>query len=123
MPSRFTYAQLQTSNLAAAKEFYAELCGWTLIDDPPGGPPYTEVMAGADPVAGLMPAPAPGVPSFWLLFLSVDDTDQATARAERLGARIVTAPMDIAPKNCRISVLTDPTGAVFALRGPLRGGG
>jgi len=122
MGSRFVYAQLQTSDPSRATMFYHELCGWTLKDDPPGGgPPYTEAFTDGESVAGIMPVPAPSLSSRWLLYLSVEDLDAATQKAQSLGATVVVPPTDIAAKGCRISVLTDPTGAAFALRGPLLG--
>jgi predicted enzyme related to lactoylglutathione lyase len=119
MPSRFVYAQLQTSDFAGAKEFYRELCGWTMKDDPPGSPPYTEVMIDDEDIAGIMPSREPGASAQWLLYLSVDDVDAAARKAARLGATVIVPAMDIAAKGCRISVLTDPAGARFALRSPL----
>lgn len=120
MPSRLVYAQLQTLDPVGAKNFYQELCGWTMKDDPPGaGPPYTEAVVGAEAVAGIMPLREPGGAAHWLLYLSVDDVDSASKKAEHLGAKILLPPMDIPAKDCRISMLTDPGGARFALRGPL----
>jgi len=114
------YAQLQTLDPAGAKNFYKELCGWTMKDDPPSaGPPYTEALVGAEAVAGIMPLLEPSGAAHWLLYLSVDDVDTASQKAERLGAKILLPPMDISAKACRISMLADPSGARFALRGPL----
>ena len=123
MTTRIVYAQLQTSDFANAKTFYAQLCGWTITDDPPGaGPAYAEASADGKPVGGIMPLPAPGVPPHWLLYLDVDDLDAAVASAQRLGATVVVPPMNVAAKNVRISVLKDPAGADFALRSALSGG-
>jgi uncharacterized protein len=119
--SRFVYAQLQTSDTARAKDFYRDLCGWTITDDPPGaGPPYAEITVNDEHIAGIMPLPAAGQPSFWLAYFSVADVDAAVHAAETLGATVLVPATDIAPKGFRIAVLSDPTGAAFALRGPLR---
>jgi predicted enzyme related to lactoylglutathione lyase len=120
MGTRFVYAQLQTSDPGRATVFYRELCGWTVVDDPPGdGPPYTEAFVDGESVAGIMPVPASGLSTRWLLYLSVDDIDVATEKAQHLGATLTMPPTDIVAKGCRISILTDPTGGQFALRGPL----
>jgi uncharacterized protein len=122
MASRFVYAQLQTSNPPVATAFYRDLCGWTMKDDPPGaGPPYTEALIGADSIAGIMPLPASGMASGWLLYLAVDNLDAAVSTAKRLGATVIMPPTNVVPKGVRVSVLKDPTGAAFALRGPLSG--
>lgn len=123
MASRFVYAQLQTSDPSIATAFYRDLCGWTVTADLPGaGPPYVEAVANGEAVAGIMPLPAPGMPSSWLLYLAVDDLDEAVQTAKGLGATVVVPPTDITAKGVRISVLKDPTGASFALRGPLSSG-
>lgn len=123
MATRFVYAQLQTSDPSRATEFYRDLCGWTVTADPADeGSPYVEAFADGQSVAGIMPLPAPGINSGWLLYLAVDDLDAAVQTAKRLGATVVVAPTDVAAKSVRISVLKDPTGASFALRGPLKTG-
>src|SRR2546421_240710 len=100
MASRFVYAQLQTSDAAHAVEFYRDLCGWTVQDDPPGhGPPYTEAFADGASVAGIMSLQAPSESPRWLLYLSVDDADVATEKARRLGATVRMPPTDIAAKG------------------------
>lgn len=121
MASQFVYAQLQTSDPERAKEFYRSLFDWVMIEDPPGpGPSYTEVLADGDRIAGIMQAPAGGSPQ-WMPYISVDNVDAATAKAQGLGATVAVAPMDIPQKGCRISMLIDPTGVAFSLRAPLGG--
>ncbi|MES0175382.1 VOC family protein [Mesorhizobium sp. M0006] len=120
MASRFVYAQLQTSDPSVATSFYQDLCEWTAKDDPPSaGPQYTEAFADGDSVAGIMPLPAAGLTSSWLVYLSVDDLDAAVRKATGLGATVIVPPTDIRAKGVRVSVLKDPTGANFALRGHL----
>jgi hypothetical protein len=119
MPYRLVYAQLQTADASHAKEFYAQLCGWTLIDDPVGpGPPYTEALINGERIAGIMSVETAGL-SRWVPYFSVEDLDSGTEKAKRLGATIVFPPTDLPSKGCRVSVLTDPNGVPFGLRGPL----
>lgn len=119
MASRFVYAQLQTTDPSGATAFYRDLCGWTIQVDPPGtGPPYTEASADGVSIAGIMPLPAPGMTSAWLLYLAVDDVDVATQKASALGATVIMPPTDIPVKGVRVSVMKDPAGANFAMRAP-----
>ena len=53
------------------------------------------------------------VPSHWLVYFGVDDTDDAVATAGGLGATTVVPPTDIPPG--RFAVLADPDGATFAV--------
>jgi predicted enzyme related to lactoylglutathione lyase len=62
--------------------------------------------------------PAAGLPSHWVAYFSVADTDAAVAAATGQGGALQGDPMD-APFG-RIAFLTDPEGAVFALAGPSR---
>ena len=54
-----------------------------------------------------------GTPSHWNVTFSVPDTDEATAKAERLGAKVLVPPTTTPPT--RFSIVADPAGAVFTL--------
>ena len=72
---RFCWHELVTTDLAAATKFYGELLDWTFRDNPsPGGGTYRMFSLGETMVGGAMVAPA-GVPSGWLVYVAVDDTD------------------------------------------------
>jgi len=120
MSNRFVYAQLQTSDPELAKEFYSRLFAWEMVDDPVGQElPYTEVQSEGDKIAGIMPLPQPVGASRWIPYVSVDNIDTVMARARELGATVAVPAMDIPSKACRIGVMMDPSGAVFAIRGPM----
>ena len=57
-------------------------------------------------------APA-GVPSYWLVYFSVDDVDVSFKKALAGGAREMLAPQDFA--GGRFGILVDPQGATFGL--------
>jgi predicted enzyme related to lactoylglutathione lyase len=115
MPNPFVHIELNTDDPAKAKKFYGALFDWKLTDMPmPDGATYTMVEVGEGTGGGLFKNPMPGVPSFWLAYVSVPDVAAATAKAEKLGAKVYkgkTAAGDFG----WFSVLADPTGAVFAL--------
>ena len=74
------------------------------------GPPYTIWMLGDDDgVGGAMPPPMDGMPSFWGVYFSVEDTDATVAKAKGLGANVLAEPMDI-PDVGRFAALDGPAG-------------
>jgi predicted enzyme related to lactoylglutathione lyase len=53
------------------------------------------------------------VPSNWLVYFTVANTDDTLKKAQELGAKVMTPAMDI-PQG-RMAVLADPQGAPFAV--------
>ncbi len=115
-PGTFTWNELQTRDTAAAAAFYRSVFGWGADTRQDGPMTYTEWKRGDDSVGGMMDMPAevpPQIPAYWLVYLAVEDCDAAAAQADGLGGAILLDPMDVAPG--RFSVLSDPSGAVFAV--------
>ncbi|MER0238290.1 VOC family protein [Fulvimarina sp. MAC8] len=107
--------ELMTSDQDAAQAFYERAAGWT-ISKPENGPPgvdYRMFSAGDSDVGGIMKMPdgAP-MPPLWSAYIGVDDVDEATEKAQSLGASVHMPPMDI-PNVGRFAFLADPQGAVF----------
>jgi uncharacterized protein len=117
----FVWDELWTPDQKASEKLYRSLTGWGLdtMDMGPMGS-YLVLKRGEKTAAGVMKVPAPGMPPFWLSYVSVKDVDEATARAKKLGATVTAPPSDI-PTVGRFSILTDPTGAAVALFKPLQG--
>jgi uncharacterized protein len=111
------FVELVTPDLAAAKQFYGGLFGWTFRDMETGGTAYAEALLDGQPVAGLvhkvMPAGEHRQPG-WLTFISVRDVDAAKTIALQHGAKVLFEPHTI-PERGREAVLADPHGAVFAV--------
>jgi predicted enzyme related to lactoylglutathione lyase len=122
-PGIFCWAELLTTDPAAAAKFYAQLLGWSTTVMPMDGFEYTLFwLPGADPskksggVGGMMkimPDMGP-MPSNWLTYIMVDDVDAAAGRVTQHGGRVCCPPTDI-PNVGRFTVITDPTGATVAL--------
>jgi predicted enzyme related to lactoylglutathione lyase len=101
-------------------EFYTNVFGWTFKKSEAGdGMAYNEFSTSAGyPSGGLYNIDPkwfgddPPPPHF-MTYIAVDDVDMVTQRAGELGAAILREPMDI-PGVGRMSVIKDPTGAVFA---------
>jgi len=118
-PGTFCWVELATSDGEAAKTFYTQLFGWTSVDHPMGPDMvYTMLQLDGKDVGALykmMPEQAAqGIPPNWLSYVSVTNADAATEKAKAAGATILKEPFDVMTVG-RMSVVQDPTGAVFAL--------
>lgn len=115
------WLELATSDLAAAKAFYAEVLGFGYLEVPMPGEAagvYTMVTVGEGQQAGahvLGPEEtAAQIPPHWMLYTAVEDVDAAAAKATALGGSVMVPPFDI-PDTGRMAVLNGPTGEGFAL--------
>jgi len=113
----FSWNELITSDVPAAKKFYGELFGWTAEPFDEEGK-YLVFKNGDETVAGLMQAPEPNIPTRWISYVTVDDAEVSAALAVGQGGELLAGPMDI-PDVGKIAVLKDPQGAVFGLYQPL----
>src|SRR3984893_11640261 len=126
MPTRTSYAQgtpnwvdIQTTDQAAAKAFYAGLFGWTYDDQPmPQGPVYSMATLGGHLVAAIAPQSpelaAAGAPPMWNTYLAVDSVDDAVTKVEAAGGKVAMSPFDVVDAG-RMAFLLDPGGAGVAL--------
>ena len=124
--SSFVWYELMTSDVAAAKAFYAGVVGWKTEDMPMPGMTYTLLHMGAVQVGGMMTLPKDardaGMRPCWVGYIGVDDADAAATKVQGLGGKIYVAPTDI-PGVGRFAVAADPQGASFNLfkPAPIRG--
>ncbi|NOY74007.1 MAG: VOC family protein [Gammaproteobacteria bacterium] len=112
----FSWNELLTTDVAAAKVFYGGLLGWSLNEIDVDGLAYTMAKANDTEVAGIMAIPeeAKGMPPTWGGYITVDDVDAAVARAEQLGGKVLCPPRDCSGVG-RFSVIQDPQGAMVSL--------
>jgi len=111
----FSWCELMTTDVEAAKTFYTKLFGWETRDLPMEGMTYTMVKAGDKDVGGMMmiPKEAEGMPPKWGTYVTVDNVDEVAKTAEQLGATICMPPQDI-PDVGRFCVIQDPQGAMIS---------
>jgi uncharacterized protein len=126
MPVRTSYAQgtpnwvdLQTSDQAAAKQFYSGLFGWTYDDQPMGeGAVYSMAELGGEHVAAIAPQSpelaAAGAPPMWNTYIAVDSVDDAIAKVGAAGGQVAMPPFDVMDAG-RMAFVLDPSGAAVAL--------
>jgi hypothetical protein len=125
MANPFVHIELHTGDLATAKAFYSGLLDWDLQELPiPGGSgSYTMINVGEGTGGGMIADP--GAPPHWMAYIGVDDLIATTDRARSLGATVVQDVVEVGDFGW-MSVITDPTGATFALwqaKMPDQGGG
>ena len=114
MPNPFCHIELNTTDVNEAKTFYTKLFDWKLEDVMEG---YTMINVGKGTGGGLMKNPMPGVPSFWLAYVEVDDIEASTKKAASLGATVVKDVTEVMGAGW-LSILQDPTGAALGLWKP-----
>jgi len=115
MANPFVHVELNTTDVAKAKDFYKQLFDWKLNDMEMGpSGTYTTIDVGEGTGGGLLKNPEPGIPSFWLAYVLVDDIKAATTKAKSLGAKIFKDSIEV-PNMGWLSIITDPTGATLGL--------
>ena len=112
----FSWNELMTSDIDAAKEFYGKLFGWELEVMQTNDMSYTMAKASGKEVAGMMSMPpeAGEMPPMWGAYVTVTDVEASAKEAEALGGKIMLAPRDI-PDIGRFCVICDPQGAAISL--------
>jgi len=122
---RFAWYELLTTDMAAARDFYASVVGWTARDAATSRFGYSLFNAGEMQVAGLMELPPEGrrmgATPRWVGYVNVDDLDATADRFMRLGGVVNVPPTET--NIGRIAIVTDPQKATLALgehleRGP-----
>jgi predicted enzyme related to lactoylglutathione lyase len=119
---QFCWADLATTDPDAAKTFYSSLFGWEIEDMPiPGGGTYSMARVNGRYTGALSEQMeeerAQGIPPHWNVYVSVEDVDTYTKKAEAAGGTIITQPFDVLDSG-RMAVIADPTQAIFCMWQP-----
>ena len=118
----FNWVDLMSTNVEAAKAFYAGLFGWETEDRPiDGGGTYTMFTLNGNSVAGMgamsEEMQAQGIPSHWASYIKHSDVDSVAARAAEAGGTLIMPPMDVMEEG-RMAMFIDPTGATVGVWQP-----
>jgi predicted enzyme related to lactoylglutathione lyase len=114
-PGTFSWAELATSDSAAAKSFYSALFGWTYVDNPVGeGQVYSPASRDGKQVAALFDSDQP---PHWNSYVTVASVEDTAARAGASGGSVVAEPFDVMTVG-RMAVIADPVGATLCLWEP-----
>ncbi|MFF8726895.1 VOC family protein [Streptomyces sp. NPDC015171] len=109
--------ELHTSDVGAATAFYGEALGIG-IQPLEGADSYWELQVGGRTVGGAtrLAEDPPGTPPHWLTYFAVDDVDSTADALIRGGGNVLVPPFDMMAG--RMTVVTDPQGAPFAMITP-----
>jgi uncharacterized protein len=116
-PGTFGWNELITSDVEAAKKFYAATFGWEAETKSMGpGWDYTLFKKGETMVCGMIgisPEMGPIQPH-WLSYVMTEDIDADLAKAKAAGGTVLKEPLEV-PNTGTLAIVRDPQGAVFAL--------
>lgn len=117
-PGAFCWLDLAAHDAALAKQFYAQVFGWTFEDQSALGGHFTRSRVGGHDAGSLYQLKRAqiehGVPSHWTPYILVEDADLAARRVVACGGRLVVAPFDV-PGSARIALIQDAVGALVGL--------
>lgn len=115
------WSELMTRDVAAARDYYAQVCGWEWATMPMSDGDYHVASRNGRMVAGMMDIAAmagmEGAPPHWFTYLAVDDVDAAVAATRAAGGTIHREPWEV-PGVGRIAIVADPSGAAVGLMTP-----
>jgi len=115
IPGRVCWNELLTTDLDGALKFYGTMFGWRAESKDIGEMgTYHLQMLGDKQAGGIMKQPMEGAPSCWCSYFLTLDLEVSINKAQELGAKAVVPSTPI-PGVGRFSMLSDPTGAMFAL--------
>ena len=124
----FCWVELTTSDLPRARQFYADVFGWSMAEQNlrthtgrflPSAALLWEGSLGGAAYELLREQRECGLGPHWLPFVGVESVDRSTSAAEKLRASTVVDPIDVFHLG-RMSILLDPTGAALGLWQPRR---
>jgi predicted enzyme related to lactoylglutathione lyase len=117
--SPVVHLELHTDALPQARAIYAELCGWPSNRlETPGGS-YLAMELGGPLGGGIVECGSER--PVWLPYVEVNEVDEATRRARRLGASVLLEPRE-GPAGWR-SVVSTAAGGEIAFWQPKLGCG
>jgi hypothetical protein len=121
-PDTYAWNELTSSDPERAKQFYAEVFGWTYEVMPMGGHGYAVVQGGdSGGLAGIMgrPEELPAhVPDSWSVYFQVADIAAKFAAVQEQGGQVCFGPQTIPGMGLTIGGLMHPTGGMFCLMQP-----
>ena len=121
-PGTFSWVDVATTDLDGATAFYEGLLGWDHVDAPMGdGAVYRMFQLGGKSVAAGAELRdeerSHGIPPHWNNYVTVASADDAAGRVGGLGGNVMVDPFDVFDSG-RMTVFSDPTGAVLSVWEP-----
>jgi predicted enzyme related to lactoylglutathione lyase len=108
----FTHLDITvTENKAATLNFYKNLCGWEIFEDPQ----YPSAMFSSENLTGgFAPVDENNKIDSMLLYLETEDLDADIAQIESLGGSVVVPKVEV-PNFGAYVIVKDPSGNRFGL--------
>jgi predicted enzyme related to lactoylglutathione lyase len=110
LPNPIVHLELHSGNLARAYGFYSRMCGWRIERVHAGQRSYHVLDWGGPLEGGIVECGTNR--ALWLPYVEVARADEATERAQRLGASVLLEPRE-GPAGWR-SVVRVPEGGEIA---------
>lgn len=119
----FCWTEFASTDISKCRPFYENVFGWQFNKSESTGEEmeYLEFSSSGESypdgaIYQIQPEMWGGntPPAHISLYISVDNVDESIEKAKQLGATIGFGPYDI-PNVGRMAVVTDPTGANFAM--------
>ncbi|MEJ2383314.1 MAG: VOC family protein [Xanthomonadales bacterium] len=107
--------ELLAADAVDATVFYGALAGLESVEQQRPGGVYRVLRAQGRDRAGILPRPNDNVRPLWLTHFAVADVARAAERVTALGGTVLVAP-NPEVRDGLFAVVTDPTGALLALR-------
>ena len=104
MPNPVVHFEISGQNGKKLQRFYGKLFGWKIQS---WGPDYAMVERGSN--GGIAGGISKGRP-YVTFYVSVRSLDKTLAMARKLGAKIVTEPMEVPGSGIKIAMFQDPAG-------------
>jgi predicted enzyme related to lactoylglutathione lyase len=114
-PGRVVWTELLANDPATASQFYQTVIGVTAHTIERHGGSYTLLSERATDRAGILRNPSDDAAPVWLTYFGVEDPVSAAARVAALGGKVILPPSPQL-RDGTMAVVTDPTGALFALQ-------
>jgi uncharacterized protein len=108
------WIDLAVPDVAAAKEFYGTVFGWSFLDTGPEFGHYQICQVDGRAAAAIGPLMAEGQHSAWTTYLASDDVDNTAKLITENGGTVLVEPLDIAD-NGRMCIALDAAGAAFGV--------
>lgn len=108
------WADLSTTDVAAAADFYARALGWDVeFDHRPEAGGYGRFLLRGRHVAGIGPTGEQSAPA-WSTYFATRDAAATAAMVAACGGTVVMAPLPILDQGV-MAVFQDPSGAFFSV--------
>ena len=113
-----TWIDLTVPDAENVRDFYKEVVGWKPSPVSMGDYDDFTMLSpkSENAIAGVCHARGgnAGLPSQWLIYITVEDVDESAQRCVKLGGKIVSGPKEMSGYG-KMCVIQDPAGAVAAL--------